>query len=94
MYAALDEWGQIARDAGVSGSALAYRWVVWHGALMGENGDGVIIGAKTHQLEETLAAIEEGPLEERVAERASGVWDKVKADAPRDNWNDYLALKG
>ena len=94
MYAALDEWGQIARDAGVSTAALAYRWVVWHSALSGEKRDGVIIGAKTHQLEQMLWAIEEGPLEERVAERASGVWEMVKADAPRDNWNDYLALKG
>ena len=28
-----------------------------------------------------------------MAERASGVWEKVKADAPRDNWNDYSALE-
>ena len=52
------------------------------------------MGARTDQLEETLEAIEEGPLEESVAERASGVWGTVKADAPRDNWNDHLALKG
>ena len=28
-----------------------------------------------------------------MAERASGVREKVKADAPRDNWNDYSALE-
>lgn len=68
--------------------------MVWHSALRGENGDRVIVGARTDQLEETLEAIEEGPLEESVAERPSGFWETVKADAPRDNWNDYLALKG
>ena len=48
---------------------------MWHSALKGENGDGVIVGARTDQLEETLEAIEEGPLEESVAERPSGVGD-------------------
>ena len=91
MYAALDEWGKIAKDVGISRAALVGGVAC---ALRGENGDGVIVGARTDQLEETLEAIEEGPLEESVAERPSGVWETVKADAPRDNWNDHLALKG
>jgi aflatoxin B1 aldehyde reductase len=92
LYEGLDDWGEIARDAGISKAALAYRWVVYHSA-MGE-GDGVVVGARhVGQLEETLKAIEEGPLEEGIAERASGVWEKVKRDAPRDNWNDYLSSK-
>ena len=94
MYAALDKWGEIARDAGISKAALAYRWIAWHSALKAEDGDGIIVGAsKTAQLEETLGAIENGPLERGIAERAEGIWRKVKKDAPRDNYNDYLALK-
>jgi len=92
LYEGLDDWGEIARDAGVGKAALAYRWVVYHSALA--EGDGVVVGARhVGQLEETLKAIEEGPLEEGIAERASGVWEKVKGDAPRDNWNDYLSSK-
>jgi len=92
LYEGLDDWGEIARDAGVGKAALAYRWVVYHSAL-GE-GDGVVVGARhVGQLEETLEAVGEGPLEDGIAERASGVWEKVKGDAPRDNWNDYLSSK-
>ena len=94
MYQALDEWGIIASDAGISKAALAYRWITYHSALKRENGDGVIIGtSKISQLEETLTAINAGPLNAGIAKRASDIWDKVKADAPRDNWNDYLSLK-
>ena len=91
MYEALDEWGEIAEEAGISKAALAYRWVVHHSAL-GEE-DGVVIGARLmKQLEETLEAIEEGPLEGRIVERVDGIWERVKGDAPRDNWSDYLNL--
>ena len=94
LYQALDEWGVIARDAGISKAALAYRWIAFHSALDQVNGDGIIIGASNiSQLEETLIAIEAGPLDAKTAERANGIWEKVKHDAPRDNWNDYLASK-
>ena len=94
MYEALDEWGKIASDAGISKAALAYRWITYHSALEGPNGDGVVIGASNNsQLEDTLVAIEDGPLEARIAKRASDIWEKVKADAPRDNWSDYISLK-
>lgn len=94
MYSALDEWGAIAAAAGVSKASLAYRWVAYHGALRKERGDGVVVGARTvEQLEETLKAIEAGPLEGWVAERAGEVWEMVREEAPRDNWNDYLGLK-
>lgn len=91
MYQALDEWGEIARNAGISKAALAYRWITYHSALKKENGDGVILGAsKVSQLEETLTAIEAGPLDARTAKRASDIWEKVKHEAPRDNVNSYL----
>jgi len=94
LYQALDEWGVIAKDAGISKAALAYRWIVYHSALKGANGDAVIVGAsKTTQLEETLTAVEEGPLPKEIAERASGIWEKVEHEAPLDNYNSFMALK-
>ena len=64
MLDALGEWGEIAKEAGVSMAALAVRWAVWHSMPKEDSGDGLIIGvAKTSQLEETLKAVEDGPLE-------------------------------
>ncbi|KAL8807989.1 MAG: hypothetical protein Q9200_004454 [Gallowayella weberi] len=92
MYEALDAWNEIANAAGISTSALAYRWITYHSAL--GTGDGTVIGARNpEQLRQTLEAIAAGPLDDAVADRASGVWDTVKGVAPRDNWNDYLSLR-
>ncbi|KAK9428468.1 NADP-dependent oxidoreductase domain-containing protein [Lipomyces doorenjongii] len=56
LLAALDE-------AGVTKAALAYRWVVFSSALDPKYDDGVIIGAtKVEQLQESLKALEGGPL--------------------------------
>jgi aflatoxin B1 aldehyde reductase len=94
LYQALDEWGVIAEDAGISKAALAYRWITFHSALKGANGDAVIVGAsKSAQLEETLNAVDDGPLPESVAARASGIWEKVEHEAPLDNYNSFMALK-
>ena len=94
LFQAVDEWGQIATDAGISKAALAYRWITFHSALKGENGDAVIVGAsKSAQLEETLTAVEQGPLPESIAERASAIWEKVEHEAPLDNYNSFAALK-
>jgi aflatoxin B1 aldehyde reductase len=94
LFQAVDEWGQIATDAGISKAALAYRWITFHSALKGENGDAVIVGAsKSAQLEETLTAVEQGPLPESIAERASAIWEKVEHEAPLDNYNSFAAHK-
>lgn len=86
---ALEEYTQIAADAGISKAALAYRWVTFHSVIKAESGDGIIIGAsKTSQLEESLKAIRDGPLDEITAKRVDALWEDVKAEAPRDNWNN------
>lgn len=33
-FKALEEWGKIAEDEGVTRAALAYRWVVYHSILV------------------------------------------------------------
>ncbi|KAG8529243.1 uncharacterized protein KY384_005878 [Bacidia gigantensis] len=92
LYQALDEWGVIADDASISKAALSYRWIAYHSALKKEVGDGLIIGAsKVLQLEETLTAVEAGPLDVLTAKRASDIWEKVKHEAPRDNL-DFLKI--
>lgn len=94
LYKALDEWGVIAKDAGISKAALAYRWIAYHSALEGAKGDAVIVGAsRVEQLEETLSAVEAGPLDANVAERASALWKTVEHEAPLDNYNSFVALK-
>lgn len=83
LFQAVDEWAEIAKDAGISKAALAYRWITYHSALKKEYGDAVIVGAsKTAQLEETLKAVEDGPLDEGIAKRANDIWEKVKDEAP------------
>ena len=94
LLSALEEWGEIAKAAGISKAALAYRWTSYHSALDPKHGDGLIVGArKTEQLEETLVAIEAGPLDKSTAEKAGAVWSKVKAEAPRDNWHSYASSR-
>lgn len=85
----LEEWEGIAKAEGVSKAALAYRWVAWHSAIKGP-GDGVIVGAsRPEQLEESLKAIEEGPLSEESVRKIEGVWKKIEKEAPLDNYHDF-----
>ena len=45
------------------------------------------IGAtRGSQLEETLRAIEDGPLDENIARRVDKIWELVKDEAPVDNY--------
>lgn len=95
MFDALDEWETIAEEAGISKAALAYRWIAYHSALKREYGDAIIFGAsKVPQVEETLTAIEAGPLDAKSAERIEAIWKKVHHEAPRDNWNSHLVTTG
>ncbi|KAH8601056.1 NADP-dependent oxidoreductase domain-containing protein [Bisporella sp. PMI_857] len=90
LFTALDEWAKIAEDAKLSKAALAYRWIAYHSQLKKELGDAIIFGAsKVSQLEETLAAIEAGPLGEDVAKRVDDIWELVEHEAPLDNYHNY-----
>ncbi|PQE26653.1 aflatoxin B1 aldehyde reductase member 3 protein [Rutstroemia sp. NJR-2017a WRK4] len=87
FISALDAWGQIAKDEGVSRAALAYRWIFYHSRLQGDHGDGVILGArKEEQLKETVEAIKRGPLSDSAVKKADEIWQSVKADAWLDNF--------
>ncbi len=90
LYEAVEEWERIAASANISKAALAYRWITFHSALKAEHGDAVIIGASTvSQLEETLKAVEAGPLDGESVKRIDEIWKKVEHEAPLDNYNSF-----
>jgi len=89
---ALAEWEQIAKDEGTSKADLAYRWVSYHSPLKPELGDGIIIGAsRLEQLEQTIQGLNKGPLKPETAKAIDAVWEKVKHDAPLDNFHSFAA---
>lgn len=91
---ALAEWEQIAKDEGVSRAELAYRWVSYHSPLKAEDGDAVIFGAsKLSQVEETINFLKAGPLKLESVKAIDQVWEKIKDDAPLDNYNSHVALQ-
>ena len=88
LLAALEKWDSVAKAAGVTRAALSYRWVAYHSALKRDLGDGMIVGAsRPAQLEETLKAVEDGPLPETAVEAIEEIWEEVKDEAPLDNFN-------
>ncbi|KAL3421890.1 aldehyde reductase [Phlyctema vagabunda] len=90
LYEALDEWATIADSLKISKAALAYRWVTYNSALKVEHGDAVIVGAsKPAQLEESLKAIEDGPLDQATVDKIEALWKKVEKDAPLDNYHSF-----
>ncbi|EED19858.1 aldehyde reductase (GliO), putative [Talaromyces stipitatus ATCC 10500] len=95
MLEFLAEFGKLARDEGISQAELAYRWIVYHSYLDGENGDGIIVGSRSgDQLTATLEGLRRGPLTTRVAERVDELWKGVEKDAILDNWNDFISENG
>jgi aryl-alcohol dehydrogenase-like predicted oxidoreductase len=87
---ALDEWVVAAKEEGVSQAELAYRWVSFHSPLKPENGDAIIIGARhVGQAVETISGLKKGPLKASVVAKIDEVWEKVKNEAPLDNFNSH-----
>jgi aflatoxin B1 aldehyde reductase len=84
---ALEEWNAVAEYEGVSKAELAYRWVGYDGALDPELGDAVIFGASgLKQVEQTVAGLGKGGLSAEAKRRIEGIWERVKDEAPVDNW--------
>ncbi|TWW61942.1 aflatoxin B1 aldehyde reductase member 3 [Takifugu flavidus] len=64
-------------------TSAAMRWMYHHSKLKSEHGDGVIIGMSTmEQLQQNLAAAEEGPLNERVVAAFDEAWNLVAHECP------------
>ncbi|MCJ1411233.1 hypothetical protein MMC19_005321 [Ptychographa xylographoides] len=72
-----------AQQAGISGHAVALRWVLHHSALKAEHGDAIIVGASSlPQLEENLKICDAGPLPKHLAKAVDEVWPTAKPFAP------------
>ncbi|KAL0978473.1 hypothetical protein UPYG_G00170920 [Umbra pygmaea] len=64
-------------------TSAALRWMYHHSHLKGDLGDGVIIGmSRMEQLQENLAASEDGPLDGRVVEAFKQAWERVAHECP------------
>uniref|UniRef100_A0A452E8Y5 NADP-dependent oxidoreductase domain-containing protein n=1 Tax=Capra hircus TaxID=9925 RepID=A0A452E8Y5_CAPHI len=64
-------------------TSAALRWMYHHSQLQGAHGDAVILGMSSlEQLEENLAATEEGPLEPAVVQAFDQAWRLVAHDCP------------
>jgi aflatoxin B1 aldehyde reductase len=75
---AQDEWGRIAEEEHVTKMELAYRWMCYHSSLKAEFGDGVIIGGRLEQLEETIESVHRGELSEHAVKKIQELWEKLQ----------------
>lgn len=81
QFAAVDGLSAIARDAGMTLTTLALRWMRSQPIV-----DVVLIGASTdEQLAQNLKAVHESPLPRDVLEACDAVWDELKGPVPRYN---------
>ncbi|XP_044523752.1 aflatoxin B1 aldehyde reductase member 2-like isoform X3 [Gracilinanus agilis] len=64
-------------------TAAALRWMYHHSGLQGARGDAVILGMSSlEQLQQNLAASEEGPLEPEVVRAFDQAWHLVAHECP------------
>ncbi|XP_051028098.1 aflatoxin B1 aldehyde reductase member 2-like [Acomys russatus] len=70
------------RDPGMTSAAL--RWMYHHSQLQGSLGDAVILGMSSpEQLEQNLAATEEGPLDPAVVDAFDEAWNMLALNCPK-----------
>uniref|UniRef100_A0A8C2YRI0 NADP-dependent oxidoreductase domain-containing protein n=1 Tax=Chinchilla lanigera TaxID=34839 RepID=A0A8C2YRI0_CHILA len=64
-------------------TSAALRWMYHHSQLQGAHGDAVILGMSSlEQLQQNLAAVEEGPLEPAVVQAFDQAWNLVAHECP------------
>ena len=64
-------------------NSVIFLKLLYHLWLQGDVGDGVIIGMSSmEQLQQNLAAAEEGPLDERVVAAFDEAWNLVAHECP------------
>uniref|UniRef100_A0A2I3S608 Aldo-keto reductase family 7 member A3 n=1 Tax=Pan troglodytes TaxID=9598 RepID=A0A2I3S608_PANTR len=64
-------------------TSATLRWMYHHSQLQGAHGDAVILGMSSlEQLEQNLAAAEEGPLEPAVVDAFNEAWHLVAHECP------------
>ena len=80
-FAAVEQVADIARRAGMSVVALAFRWLLSQPVV-----DSVILGAsRMEQLEENLKLCQGSPLSDEVLKECDAVWEKLRGVTPKYN---------
>ncbi|MDW8352888.1 MAG: aldo/keto reductase, partial [Bryobacterales bacterium] len=80
-FDAVDKLKRIAAEAGRSLVSLALNWLLHHTAA-----DVIILGAsRLEQLEQNLAALEDGPLADEAVAACDRVWDGLRGVTPKYN---------
>ncbi|XP_020828793.1 aflatoxin B1 aldehyde reductase member 2-like [Phascolarctos cinereus] len=68
-------------------TSAALRWMYHHSQIQGARGDAVILGMTSlEQLQQNLAAAEEGPLEPGVVKAFDDAWNLIVHDCPNYFW--------
>lgn len=81
FFDAVDELAVVARDAGRSLISLSFNWLLHH-----TDTACVILGAsRLDQLEQNLAACNEGPLSADTLEKCDRVWANLRGVTPKYN---------
>lgn len=71
------------RDHNIEPVEAAYRWLTFHSFLDTHKDDGIIIGASsTEQLNQNIAAIDEGKLPQEIIDAFDAAWAEAKPDSP------------
>jgi aflatoxin B1 aldehyde reductase len=88
----LTKWNSIATEAGIRPGDMALRWVKYNSALKSEYDDALIVGPgrSLETCEQTLKAVNAGPLSDKIVEQINEVWEMVKDDAPVDNYHSFI----
>ena len=80
-----------AEKNGISSIEATYRWLAFHSMLNADRGDAIIIGAsKLGHLKQNIAAINAGPLPEKIVKAFETAWEITKGDS----LNILLYIKG
>lgn len=87
MRQALIKWNEVAEKEGVSNAELAYRWVMYHGALQDDK-DALLFGASSiNQIEQTMQGFKKGKLSEEAIKGIDSIWESVKKVSPVNNFH-------
>ncbi len=82
-FEALEEVEGVCAGHTISMAHAALRWIVYHSQLSAEQGDGVILGARTtEQLKDNLSGAKAGPLPDPVVEALDKAWNTAKCECP------------
>jgi aflatoxin B1 aldehyde reductase len=72
-----------AQKEGLTGHAVALRWVLHHSILDGKLGDAIIIGASSlGQLEENLEICKAEPLPAHLVQMVNEMGERIRESAP------------